>query len=111
MLYVLPLMNPDGYTATQRYNANGVDLNRNFYTSAFPFGESPSQCWRRSVPCALPGMGCFVPTWCPGLRALHMAVPPHPVPLFLTSLQPPGPPGAAPRFAPATVRPTLLPAH
>eukprot|EP00198_Chlamydomonas_reinhardtii_P001873 XP_001691209.1 predicted protein [Chlamydomonas reinhardtii] len=37
VLYVLPLMNPDGYTATQRYNANGVDLNRNFYTSAFPF--------------------------------------------------------------------------
>ncbi|KAG2426292.1 hypothetical protein HXX76_013049 [Chlamydomonas incerta] len=37
VLYVLPLMNPDGYTATQRYNANGVDLNRNFLTSAFPF--------------------------------------------------------------------------
>lgn len=32
-IYVLPLMNPDGYggfASPQRYNAHGVDLNRNF---------------------------------------------------------------------------------
>ncbi|MBU1651581.1 hypothetical protein KKA00_05135, partial [bacterium] len=29
-LWIMPLMNPDGYVMGQRYNANGVDLNRNF---------------------------------------------------------------------------------
>lgn len=29
-LWVSPLMNPDGYVLGQRYNANGVDINRNF---------------------------------------------------------------------------------
>jgi hypothetical protein len=28
--YLLPMMNPDGYVAYRRYNANGVDLNRNW---------------------------------------------------------------------------------
>ncbi len=29
-IYVMPLMNPDGYEAHSRYNANGFDLNREF---------------------------------------------------------------------------------
>ncbi len=29
-IHIMPLHNPDGYVADQRYNANGVDLNRNF---------------------------------------------------------------------------------
>ncbi|MCD6594506.1 DUF2817 domain-containing protein [bacterium] len=29
-LWVVPMMNPDGNTHTQRYNVDGVDLNRNF---------------------------------------------------------------------------------
>lgn len=29
-LYLMPSMNPDGYAADSRYNANGVDLNRDF---------------------------------------------------------------------------------
>jgi len=29
-IWIMPLMNPDGYTAGSRYNANGVNLNRNF---------------------------------------------------------------------------------
>ncbi len=29
-IYLLPMMNPDGNSLGQRYNANGVDLNRNF---------------------------------------------------------------------------------
>lgn len=29
-IYIVPLVNPDGYVARQRVNSNGVDLNRNF---------------------------------------------------------------------------------
>ena len=29
-IWIMPLMNPDGYEAGSRYNANGVDLNRDF---------------------------------------------------------------------------------
>ena len=29
-IWIMPLMNPDGNAAHERYNANGVDLNRNF---------------------------------------------------------------------------------
>ena len=28
--YLLPVMNPDGYTLNTRYNANGIDLNRDY---------------------------------------------------------------------------------
>ncbi|GLI59945.1 hypothetical protein VaNZ11_001997 [Volvox africanus] len=42
-LYIVPSMNPDGYVATDRMNANGIDLNRNCYSSDFPFARpSPS---------------------------------------------------------------------
>ena len=36
-LYVMPLMNPDGMANNSRYNANSVDLNRNF--PEFEYGE------------------------------------------------------------------------
>lgn len=29
-IWIMPLMNPDGYIARQRWNNNGIDLNRNF---------------------------------------------------------------------------------
>lgn len=29
-IVIIPVINPDGYTISRRYNANGVDLNRNF---------------------------------------------------------------------------------
>ncbi len=29
-IVIIPVINPDGYTISTRYNANGVDLNRNF---------------------------------------------------------------------------------
>jgi hypothetical protein len=29
-IWICPMMNPDGYVLGQRYNANGIDLNRNF---------------------------------------------------------------------------------
>ncbi len=38
--YLMPIMNPDGYVAGQRYNANGVDLNRNWGGPGS--GEDPS---------------------------------------------------------------------
>ena len=36
-IWVLPLLNPDGYANNSRYNANSVDLNRNY---SFHWGES-----------------------------------------------------------------------
>lgn len=33
MLYLIPTLNPDGNAANSRYNANGVDLNRNWDTT------------------------------------------------------------------------------
>lgn len=45
-LYVIPCLNPDGYARDSRYNARGVDLNRNFSTgwradSPEPSGPAP----------------------------------------------------------------------
>jgi len=41
-LGILPLANPDGYLHNTRYNARGVDLNRNFETGWSPESEEPS---------------------------------------------------------------------
>ncbi|EFJ52216.1 hypothetical protein VOLCADRAFT_87144 [Volvox carteri f. nagariensis] len=38
-LYIIPTMNPDGYVAATRSNANGIDLNRNCYSSDFPYAR------------------------------------------------------------------------
>jgi hypothetical protein len=40
-IYICPMMNPDGYVLGQRYNANGVDLNRNF---PMPTGIQHPEC-------------------------------------------------------------------
>jgi hypothetical protein len=39
-IHLMPMYNPDGTASSQRYNANGVDLNRNF---PLPAGEDPTQ--------------------------------------------------------------------
>ncbi len=39
-IHIMPLFNPDGYVAGTRYNANDVDLNRNFPE---PAGSHPTQ--------------------------------------------------------------------
>ncbi len=41
-LIAIPLVNPDGYNRDSRYNARGVDLNRNFPTQWQFSGEEPS---------------------------------------------------------------------
>ena len=41
-LGLIPLANPDGYLHNSRYNARGVDLNRNFETGWSPESEEPS---------------------------------------------------------------------
>ncbi len=42
-LYIIPLLNPDGYALQRRQNANVVDLNRNMDTSA---DACPENDWR-----------------------------------------------------------------
>ncbi|GFR49020.1 hypothetical protein Agub_g11041 [Astrephomene gubernaculifera] len=39
MIYIVPSMNPDGYTNSYRWNARGIDLNRNALTQDFPFAR------------------------------------------------------------------------
>ncbi len=39
---VIPIANPDSYQHNSRYNANGVDINRNFETEWSPESEEPS---------------------------------------------------------------------
>lgn len=38
-IWVIPLLNPDGYVNNSRYNSNGIDINRNY---SFHWGESAS---------------------------------------------------------------------
>jgi len=51
--WIIPLINPDGRTVPSRYNANGVDLNREYGymwdragNSAYPFSQPESQALR-----------------------------------------------------------------
>ncbi len=42
--WIIPVLNPDGYYSTSRYNANGIDLNRNLsymWTPGASHGTSP----------------------------------------------------------------------
>ncbi len=43
---IIPMHNPDGYCGNSRYNANGVDLNRNFATNNW---SSIGYLWSRQV--------------------------------------------------------------
>lgn len=45
-LYIIPLLNPDGMELQSRFNANGVDLNRNMDTSA---DNCPQNDWQPIV--------------------------------------------------------------
>ncbi|MDI6850761.1 MAG: M14 family zinc carboxypeptidase [bacterium] len=43
-IYIIPILNPDGHVNQSRYNANGVDLNRNFgyiknYSGSSPYDQ------------------------------------------------------------------------
>jgi len=71
---VLPICNPDGYVSGSRYNARGVDLNRNFgfnwrADSVEPSGPAP---WSEPEICALRD---FILTWRPAkIVSLHWAL-------------------------------------
>src|SRR5262249_48884012 len=71
---LLPLMNPDGALRYSRYNANGVDLNRNFSTkwrteSAEPSGAGP---WSETESRALRD---FIRSWQPAkIVSVHWAL-------------------------------------
>jgi hypothetical protein len=50
-IWIVPIVNPDGYEANSRYNAHGVDLNRNYgymweYGSSGPFTEPETRAMR-----------------------------------------------------------------
>jgi hypothetical protein len=71
---ILPVANPDGYVRHSRYNARGVDLNRNFDTnwsseSLEPSGPAP---WSEPESCALRD---FILAWRPKrIVSLHWAL-------------------------------------
>ncbi|KAG2434926.1 hypothetical protein HYH02_012124 [Chlamydomonas schloesseri] len=45
---IIPTMNPDGFERRTRWNANKVDLNRNFWSSEFPYAKpTPEQARKR----------------------------------------------------------------
>eukprot|EP00002_Diphylleia_rotans_P037092 TRINITY_DN8254_c0_g1_i1.p1 TRINITY_DN8254_c0_g1~~TRINITY_DN8254_c0_g1_i1.p1 ORF type:complete len:470 (-),score=84.12 TRINITY_DN8254_c0_g1_i1:190-1599(-) len=49
-IYIIPSMNPDGFERGRRYNANGVDLNRNFPDQYRPtMGSTPAQPETRAI--------------------------------------------------------------
>ncbi len=51
-IWVIPMMNPDGREAGSRYNANGVDLNRNYGympESATPYSEPETRAIRKNA--------------------------------------------------------------
>ncbi len=42
-IWIIPMLNPDGYESGSRYNADGIDLNRDYYS---PDGSNAGTCWR-----------------------------------------------------------------
>jgi serine/threonine-protein kinase len=66
MLYLIPSLNPDGNAANSRYNAHGVDLNRNWETTDWrPDAAVPG------YPQGKPGSGGQYPFSEPETRALR----------------------------------------
>lgn len=53
-LWILPMLNPDGYELKIRQNANKVDLNRNFPVNWKPIGESGYWQWSGTAPATEP---------------------------------------------------------
>ncbi|HIG99410.1 MAG TPA: hypothetical protein HA258_02405 [Thermoplasmata archaeon] len=51
-IWIIPMVNPDGHEADTRYNAHGVDLNRNYGympESATPYSEPETQAMRNNA--------------------------------------------------------------
>ena len=73
--WIIPVLNPDGYYADQRYNANGVDLNRNLSYmwdggGPYPFSEPETQALRDLTMQSWPDIENFVNPFVTGL-SLH----------------------------------------
>lgn len=70
--WIIPVLNPDGYVADQRYNANGVDLNRNLSYMGYPdpFSEPETRALRDITMQSWPAVENFVNPFCVGL-SLH----------------------------------------
>jgi hypothetical protein len=73
--WIIPVVNPDGYHATQRYNANGVDLNRNLSYmwsggGPYPFSEPETQALRDITMQSWPEIENFTNPFSTGL-SLH----------------------------------------
>jgi len=66
MLYLIPSLNPDGNAANSRYNAHGVDLNRNWETT-----DWRSDAAVPGYPQGKPGSGGQYPFSEPETRALR----------------------------------------
>lgn len=77
-LWVIPVVNPDGYAANQRYNASGVDLNRNLsymWSSgggggSYPFSEPETRALRDMTMQNWPDVENFINPFTAGL-SLH----------------------------------------
>uniref|UniRef100_A0A383VL25 Peptidase M14 domain-containing protein n=1 Tax=Tetradesmus obliquus TaxID=3088 RepID=A0A383VL25_TETOB len=48
-LFIMPTMNPDGFTRSQRYNAQRIDLNRNFSDPQFDCQPNLENCTAASL--------------------------------------------------------------
>lgn len=66
-LWLMDAMNPDGYAADARGNANGVDLNRNFPHDWTPIAEPGDWQYSGSGPASEPETQAFI-TFTEGLR-------------------------------------------
>ncbi len=53
-MWILPMLNPDGYLLKTRQNANKVDLNRNFPVNWKPIGEKGFWQWSGLAPATEP---------------------------------------------------------
>ncbi len=76
--WIIPVLNPDGYVANSRYNANGVDLNRNLSYmwvhlathGPYPFSEPETAALRDITMQSWPAQENFINPFTAGL-SLH----------------------------------------